>query len=338
MGRSSSSSSDDDRRRRRKEKKRRRDDSSSESDDRRRRRDRGRGDRDRRDRERRDRDRDRRSPPRRSPPRRHDRGENDIDHHGRARSPIQLTGTYRPKGRGSERDRDRERDRSRSPEQEEPKRKKSGWDVATEQVVSGANVGMPLQAPQMLNETRQARRVYVGNLPGSVPPQEVTDFFNDAMIKAGLNKWAGPPIVQAVHQSLEGGFVFLELRDVDETTALLMYDGVIFKDRQLKVRRPADYIPPPSAGPDPIANPNLYAAVMGTAKIQGAARPAPLPHTWKEAGVPPPPLPTAAAASGSHDQKSALLPGPAVAAAQVWCRPTWRTARTSCTSATCPTT
>ena len=68
----------------------------------------------------------------------------------------------------------------------------------------------------------QARRVYVGNLPGSIPPQEVVDFFNDAMVKAGLNKWAGPPIVQAVHQSLEGGFVFIELRDVDETTALLM--------------------------------------------------------------------------------------------------------------------
>ena len=106
----------------------------------------------------------------------------------------------------------------------------------------------------MLNETRQARRVYIGNLPGSVPPQEVVDFFNDAMVKAGLNKWAGPPIVQAVHQSLEGGFVFIELRDVDETTALLMYDGVIFKDRQLKVHRPADTSP----HPHPDSNPNPH--------------------------------------------------------------------------------
>lgn len=65
------------------------------------------------------------------------------------------------------------------------------------------------------------------------------------------------------------GFVFLELRDVDETTALLMWDGVIFKDRQLKVRRPADYNPPPTPGPDPTANPNLFAVVKGLVKIQG---------------------------------------------------------------------
>ena len=108
----------------------------------------------------------------------------------------------------------------------------------------------------------------LGNLPGSVPPQEVVDFFNDAMIKAGLNKWAGPPIVQAVHQSQDGGFVFIELRDVDETTALLMYDGVIFKDRQLKVRRPADYNPPPSAGPDP---PPTRGAVLRSFATYGLA-------------------------------------------------------------------
>ena len=44
--------------------------------------------------------------------------------------------------------------------------------------------------------------------PGSFSPSmshlQVVAFFNEAMIKAGLNKWAGPPVVQAVHQSLEG--------------------------------------------------------------------------------------------------------------------------------------
>ena len=142
---------------------------------------------------------------------------------GRARSPIQLWGgTYerkndrsRSRDRRRSRSRDR-RDRSRSRSPEKPVKKKSGWDVPTEEVQTGATVGMPIMAPQVLNETRQARRVYIGNLPGSVPPQEVVDFFNDAMIKAGLNKWAGPPIVQAVHQSQEGGFVFIELRDVDD--------------------------------------------------------------------------------------------------------------------------
>ena len=284
MAKSESGSDSEERKKRRKEKRkeRKRDDSDSDSGDRRRdkgrNRDRDRGDRGRgRDRER---GRDRRRSP--SPQRSRDRGEHgarephpEVDRHGRARSPIQLSGTYerkndrsRSRDRRRSRSRDR-RDRSRSRSPEKPAKKKSGWDVPTEEVQTGADVGMPIMAPQVLNETRQARRVYIGNLPGTVPPQEVVDFFNDAMIKAGLNKWAGPPIVQAVHQSQEGGFVFIELRDVDETTALLMYDGVIFKDRQLKVRRPADYNPPPSAGPDPVANPNLYAAVKGLAKIQG---------------------------------------------------------------------
>jgi len=41
------------------------------------------------------------------------------------------------------------------------------------------------------------------------------------------------------------------------------------RNRQLKVKRPSDYVAPASAGPDPTANPNLYAAVNGLAKIKG---------------------------------------------------------------------
>ena len=48
-----------------------------------------------------------------------------------------------------------------------------------------------------------------------------------------------------------------------------MWDGIIFKDRQLKVRRPSEYQPPPTPGPDPTANPNLLAVVKGLVKIQG---------------------------------------------------------------------
>ena len=43
--------------------------------------------------------------------------------------------------------------------------------------------------------------------------------------------------------------------------------------RQLKVKRPSDYVAPASAGPDPTANPNLYAAVNGLAKIKVTAHP-----------------------------------------------------------------
>ena len=242
MAKSDSDSDSDERRKRRKEKKkeRKRDESDSDSGDRRR--DKGRnrgadkgGDRGRRSDKDRGRDRRRSPSPQRS---RRDRGEHgarepepEMDKHGRARSPIQLSGTYqskndrgrdrsrsrsRDRGRGRSRSKDRGRDRDRSKERspEKPARKKSGWDVPTEDVQTGATVGMPIQAPQMLNETRQARRVYVGNLPGSVPPQEVVDFFNDAMVKAGLNKWAGPPIVQVRWSSRKYSVTHLRTREL----------------------------------------------------------------------------------------------------------------------------
>ena len=287
-------SSDDERRRRRKEKRRRerrRDESDSDSDDDDRRRHKDRSPRGRRDRRRDSHSRsaerrDRRRGRGRSRSRSHSRGRgvasSDFDRHGRApgerRSPIQLSGTYERKGdrererdrerdrdrdRDGDRERDREREREREREPEKPKRK-SMWDVNADPAASGSS--MPTQ---LLNETRQARRIYVGNLPSSVSPEELVAFLNDAMIKAGVNKWEGNPILQSVHQSKDGGFVFVELRDVDETTALLMWDGVIFGDRQIKVRRPADYNPPPTPAIDAAANPNLFAVVKGLVKIQG---------------------------------------------------------------------
>ena len=183
MAKSDSDSDSDDRKKRRKEKRKERKRDDSDSDERDRRRDKGRnrdrdkGDRSRRDRDKNDRDRRRSPSPQRS---RRDRGEHgarepepEMDKHGRVRSPIMLSGTYQRKGRDRSRDRSRDRGRSRErdrsrdkdkdkdkdkDEPEKPAKKKSGWDVPTEDVQTGATVGMPIQAPQMLNETRQVRR------------------------------------------------------------------------------------------------------------------------------------------------------------------------------------
>jgi len=150
---------------------------------------------------------------------------------------------------------------------EEPRKRKSMFDTTREELPTGRHIAMPAMAPTLLQETRQARRLYVGNVPLDCSPEEIIAFLNEAMIKAELTKWAGPPINQAVHQAQ--GFLFIELRDPEEATAMLMYDGVIYKDRQLKVRRPTDYTPAPSAASDPATNPKLHAAINGLAKIEG---------------------------------------------------------------------
>ena len=47
---------------------------------------------------------------------------------------------------------------------------------------------MPLMPPKMLQETRQARRLYVGNVPMDANSDELVAFFNEAMMKATLTR------------------------------------------------------------------------------------------------------------------------------------------------------
>lgn len=142
------------------------------------------------------------------------------------------------------------------------------WDVDTNTMAAKAPVAMTAKE---LDATRKARSLYVGNLPFVASPDMVTNFLNEKLQQAGLTKWPGPPINSSNAHNAEGRFLFVELRDIDETTALLMFDGVVFMERQLRIRRPSGYAEPTNAlsGVDPVANPNLFAALNGQAKIQG---------------------------------------------------------------------
>eukprot|EP00172_Hildenbrandia_rubra_P000376 Plantae.Rhodophyta-Hildenbrandia_rubra.ctg1175.p1 GENE.Plantae.Rhodophyta-Hildenbrandia_rubra.ctg1175~~Plantae.Rhodophyta-Hildenbrandia_rubra.ctg1175.p1 ORF type:complete len:477 (+),score=114.89 Plantae.Rhodophyta-Hildenbrandia_rubra.ctg1175:4935-6365(+) len=93
----------------------------------------------------------------------------------------------------------------------------------------GAGVGM-----------RQARRLYVGNLPADATETEVTTFFNDAMIRSGGVDGPGPPIV-SVYLNLDKRFAFIELRSLSEAAAALAMDGLLFRGMSLRMRRPNDY-------------------------------------------------------------------------------------------------
>merc|ERR1712032_923965 len=68
--------------------------------------------------------------------------------------------------------------------------------------------------------TRQARRIYVGNIPFGFSEQEMIDFFNQQMHLSGLAQAEGNPIL-ACHINRDKNFAFLECRSIDETTQVV---------------------------------------------------------------------------------------------------------------------
>lgn len=95
--------------------------------------------------------------------------------------------------------------------------------------------------------TRQARRLYVGNIPFGVSEEEMMDFFNQQMHLSGLSQAPGQPIL-ACQINLDKNFAFLEFRSIDETSQAMAFDGINFKGQTLKIRRPHDYHPTPGHG------------------------------------------------------------------------------------------
>jgi splicing factor U2AF subunit len=92
--------------------------------------------------------------------------------------------------------------------------------------------------------TRQARRLYVGNIPFGISEDEMMEFFNQQMHLSGLAQAAGNPIL-ACQVNLDKNFAFLEFRSIDETTQAMAFDGINFRGQSLKIRRPHDYQPTP---------------------------------------------------------------------------------------------
>ncbi|XP_066140455.1 splicing factor U2AF 50 kDa subunit [Euwallacea fornicatus] len=102
--------------------------------------------------------------------------------------------------------------------------------------------------------TRQARRLYVGNIPFGVTEDEMMEYFNQQMHLSGLAQAAGNPVL-ACQINLDKNFAFLEFRSIDETTQAMAFDGINFKGQSLKIRRPHDYQPMPGMSENSITVP-----------------------------------------------------------------------------------
>ncbi|XP_041362449.1 splicing factor U2AF 50 kDa subunit-like [Gigantopelta aegis] len=134
-----------------------------------------------------------------------------------------------------------------------------------------AVVPPPAMAPNVTNTTvpfagsaisRQARRLYVGNIPFGVTEEAMMDFFNQQMKLTGLAQADGNPVI-AVQINLDKNFAFLEFRSVDETTQAMAFDGINFQGQSLKIRRPRDYQPLPGMAETPsVAVPGVVSTVV----------------------------------------------------------------------------
>uniref|UniRef100_A0A672KPT0 RRM domain-containing protein n=1 Tax=Sinocyclocheilus grahami TaxID=75366 RepID=A0A672KPT0_SINGR len=121
-------------------------------------------------------------------------------------------------------------------------------------LATSTNAGLavaPTQVPIIGSQmTRQARRLYVGNIPFGVTEESMAEFFNTQMRLAGLSQAPSSPVL-AVQINQDKNFAFLEFRSVDETTQAMAFDGIIFQGQSLKIRRPHDYRPLPGISEQP---------------------------------------------------------------------------------------
>ncbi|XP_017111547.1 splicing factor U2AF 50 kDa subunit [Drosophila elegans] len=98
--------------------------------------------------------------------------------------------------------------------------------------------------------TRQARRLYVGNIPFGITEEDMMDFFNQQIQSVGGigSQQSDGRAVLSCQTNLEKNFAFLEFRSMDEATQALQFDGITFRGQTLKIRRPHDYQPVANVG------------------------------------------------------------------------------------------
>ena len=118
------------------------------------------------------------------------------------------------------------------------------------------------QVPQ---QTRHARRLYIGHLPPNVTEDELHVFFKGAIETALVEPLPDKedPVL-SVYINHERRFCFLEFRTVEMATACLALDGInIHGKGKVKVKRPNDYNPTMAPKVHPSAIPKLDVSRLG---------------------------------------------------------------------------
>ena len=113
-------------------------------------------------------------------------------------------------------------------------------------VHTGGAGGMNASSSQAISFSRQARRLYVGNLPYDIVEDVLVDFINNTMVQWNLaNRGSNPAMFAQINH--DKSFAFVEFRTPEDATAAMAFDGLTFSGQSLKIRRPKDYQPPPGS-------------------------------------------------------------------------------------------
>ena len=137
---------------------------------------------------------------------------------------------------------------------------------------SGKASNVPV--PAVAQQTRHARRIYVGGIPTGYSDEETLKSFLNSVIAKGLNEENDNSYVLSVYINQKKCFTFVEFKSIELTTACLELDGLIYYSNVLKVLRANEYKPellPLSHNP-PI---KLYlpASAFGTPTMGPTAQP-----------------------------------------------------------------
>ncbi|CAO3646362.1 unnamed protein product [Cunninghamella blakesleeana] len=95
--------------------------------------------------------------------------------------------------------------------------------------------------PPISAAERQARRLYVGQIPYAIDEQSTAIFFNNSM-KQLIGKDGN--YVNSVQINRDKNYAFVEFKSAEQATAAMAFDGIVFQGQILKIRRPKDYQPP----------------------------------------------------------------------------------------------
>jgi len=122
------------------------------------------------------------------------------------------------------------------------------------------------QSGQVNQQTRHARRLYVGNVPEMIREDEVKAFFLECVETATGRNYRGPgevdPIL-SVYINRERRFAFVEFRTVEMCTSCLNLDGINLAGQgTVKIKRPNDFNPA-LLTPDPAGMAGFDASKLG---------------------------------------------------------------------------
>lgn len=198
---------------------------------------------------------------------------------GRGRKEMQRSGSKTRTARSRSRSRSRSHCPSRSHSQHRPTRssakkseelcakrrrglQSSGWDIPPvgyehltpsqyKMMQASGQIALRIvpdatpngESASIATVTRQARRLYVGNIPFNTTDEDMVAFFNGHLQRLNGASGHDGKAVLTCQTNLEKNFAFLEFRSMDETTQAIGFDGIAYHGQKLKIRRPHDYHP-----------------------------------------------------------------------------------------------